>query len=143
MKPYIILENVALADICFEAYGKNYDELFEHAALALFEMAVDLTTLLRKEKRIINLTADTPEHLLYDFLSEILYLKDAEQLIFGGAQVTVTQTDGKFVLCAELIGDWINQNTQHLENDIKAITLHMFSIKKKKNNYVATVVVDI
>jgi len=30
-----------------------------------------------------------------------------------------------------------------LENDIKAVTMHMFEVKKEKNSWKATVVVDI
>ena len=37
MKKYKILEDVAIADIAFEIYGKNLNELFENAALAILE----------------------------------------------------------------------------------------------------------
>ena len=46
-------------------------------------------------------------------------------------------------LIAILEGDTINPEKQQLENDIKAVTMHMFKVKKEKNNWKATVVVDI
>ena len=36
---YKFLEDVAIADIAFEAYGKSLNELFENAALASFELS--------------------------------------------------------------------------------------------------------
>lgn len=144
MKPkYKILENVAIADIAFEAYGKNYNKLFENSALALFEMAVDLSTLKTKIKKKIKIEANSIENLLYDFLSEILYLKDAEQLIFSKCSVKIEGKNKKYTVNAELFGDIINPQTHKLENDIKAITMHMFKIEKIKNGVKATVVVDI
>ena len=37
MKKYKILEDVAIADIAIEAYGKNLNQLFENTAFAIFE----------------------------------------------------------------------------------------------------------
>ena len=42
MKKYKILEDIAIADIAIEAYGKNLDELFENTALAIFEESANL-----------------------------------------------------------------------------------------------------
>ena len=41
---YKFLEDIAIADIAFEAYGKDLNELFENAALAIFELSADLDT---------------------------------------------------------------------------------------------------
>ena len=144
MHKYKILEKIAIADIAFEAYGKDYNELFENSAQAIFEMAVDIKTLKNKIKKEISLEAETIENLLYDFLSEILFLKDAEQLIFLKCRVKIEKKGNKKILLkAEFFGDLINPETQKLENDIKAITMHMFRIENFKEGYKATVVVDI
>ena len=143
IKKYKILDKVAIADIAFEAYGKDYNELFQNCALALFEMAVDISTLNSIIKKEIKLEADSIENLLYDFLSEVLYLKDAEQLIFAESYVEIQEKSNKYQLMAILKGDEINAEMQKLENDIKAITMHMFKIEKARKGYKATVVVDI
>ena len=42
---YKFLEDVAIADIAFEAYGKDLNEVFENAALAIFELSADVETI--------------------------------------------------------------------------------------------------
>ena len=51
MKKYKILEDVAIADIAIEAYGKNLEELFENSALAIFEESANLKNIKEKEMR--------------------------------------------------------------------------------------------
>ena len=71
-----VLEDVAIADIAFEAYGKNLNELFENSALAIFEESADLNKVEGKEKKSVKIEADNIENLLFDFLSELLFIKN-------------------------------------------------------------------
>ena len=92
-----------------------------------------------KEKKSIKLKADNIENLLYDFLSEILFLKDKDSFLFKTSNVKIE----KYSLKAELSGEEIDRNKHELRNDIKAITLHMFKVEKTKDGYKAIVVVDV
>ena len=139
---YKFLEDVAIADIAFEAYGKTLNELFENAALAIFELSAEVETIDAVKKIEFELENKKIDNLLYDFLSEILFLKDSKYMVFKHVHVTVNEGK-KNKLKAILEGDRINPEVQHLENDIKAITMHMFEVKKEKDNWKATVVVDI
>ena len=139
---YKLLENVAIADIAFEAYGKTLNELFENAAFAIFELSADIETIDAMKKIEFELENKKLDNLLYDFLSEILFLKDSKYMVFKHVHVTIKEGN-KNKLKTILEGDKINPEVQHLENDIKAITMHMFEIKKEKNQWKATVVVDI
>ncbi len=141
-KKYKLLEDVAIADIAYEAYGKDLNELFENAALAIFELSADLKTIEAKEKIEFQLENEKIDNLLYDFLSEILFLKDSKYMVFKNLKVSIVK-NGKYELKAKLEGDTINPEKQALENDIKAVTMHMFELKKEKYGYKATVVVDI
>ena len=145
-KKYRFLADVALADICYEAYGKNLNEVFENCALAIFELSAEISTVKAKQRLEIEIEHEKLDNLLYDFLSEILYLKDAKYVVFKKVKVKITQAkkeNEKNKLNAVLYGDTIDSETQKLENDIKAITMHMFYLKKEKNNWKARVVVDI
>ena len=142
MPKYKFLEDVAIADIAYEAYGKDLNELFENAAYAIFELSAEIKTIDAKKKLEINMENEKIENLLYDFLSEILFLKDSKYMVFRKANVEIIQ-DKKYKLKAVIEGDTINPQKQKLENDIKAVTMHMFEVKKEKNNWKATVVVDI
>ena len=139
---YKFLENVAIADIAYEAYGKNLNELFENAAMAIFELSANLKTVEAKEKIDFELENEKIENLLYDFLSEILFLKDSKYMVFKKVKIEIKQNKN-YKLKAFLEGDTINPEKQQLENDIKAVTMHMFEVKKEKNKWKAVVVVDI
>ncbi len=139
---YMFLEDVAIADIAFEAYGKDLKELFENAALAIFELSADLKSLDSREKLEFELENERIDNLLYDFLSEILFLKDSKYMIFKEVKVQIKE-NRKYQLKAALKGEGINPGKHRLENDIKAITMHMFEVKKEKGKWKAIVVVDI
>lgn len=141
-KKYRFLEDVAIADIAYQAYGKNLNELFENAAFAIFELSASLKTVEANKKIKFELENEKIENLLYDFLSEILFLKDSKYMVFKKVKVDIE--DGKkYQLKAVLEGDTINPQKQQLENDIKAVTMHMFKVEKIKNSWKATVVLDI
>ena len=143
MKKYKILEDVAIADIAIEAYGKNLNELFENSALAIFEESANLKNIKEKEKRSIKINAKNIEDLLYDFLSEILFLKDTYSIIFKKSKIKIQKKGKKYHLNAELYGEKIDRERHELGNDIKAITLHMFKIEKTKKGYKGMIVVDV
>ena len=145
MPKYKFLEDVAIADIAYEAYGKNLNELFENAAFAIFELSANLKTINANKKLEIILENEKIENLLYDFLSEILFLKDSKYMVFKNVKVKIDEDkkNNKIKLKSILEGDTINAEKQQLENDIKAITMHMFKVEKTKKGYKATVVVDI
>jgi len=141
MKKFKFLENVAIADIAFEAFGKTLNEVFENSAYAFFDMTCNPKTIKQKIKKTIKLklNGEDIKDLLYNFLSELIFLKDSEQLIFSRVKVNIKNNNLK----ATLYGDKINSEKQELRNDIKAVTLHMFNLEESKAGYKATIVVDI
>lgn len=136
------LEDVAIADICFEAYGKDVNELFENCGFAITDCMVNLKEVKPKVKKKIKLESDTLENLLYDFLSELLFIKDTDGFLFSNYKINVKQGK-KFSIIADCSGNKIDYEKFELRNDIKAITKHMFEIKKNSKGYMARVVVDI
>lgn len=136
------LENVAIADIAFEAYGKDLNELFENCALAESDCMVNIKEIKLKIKKEINLKSEKIDNLLYDFLSELIYIKDTDGLLFSKYKISIKEGK-KFELKAICTGDIIRRDEQELRNDVKAVTMHMFEIKKEKKRYKATIVVDI
>lgn len=133
------LEKVAIADVAFEAYGKNLNELFENCAMAVAETMADTKTVESKIKKEIKLENEKIDQLLFDFVQELIYLKDAEVLLFSKFDVDVK--NGK--LKAICYGDKIDIKKQKLRNDVKAITYHMYKVEKLKDKYKVTIVLDV
>ncbi|HLC55306.1 MAG TPA: archease [Candidatus Nanoarchaeia archaeon] len=142
MKKYVFLPDIAIADIAFEAYGKDEEELFQHAAEALLETMVNVGTVNAKEKRVIQLSNAKLDALLFDFLNEIVFLKDRDYLVFKTVKIKLKKNKN-YQLAAELKGEKINPERHDLGNDIKAITMHLFEVKKEKDYWKARIVVDI
>jgi len=137
------LEKLVTADIAFEAFGKNLNQLFENSALALNETMVDTKTVSAKVKKIFKLQNAELNNLLVDFLNEIIYYKDTDSMIFSKFKVKVEQKDKLWKLTAEIFGDKINWQKHKLLADAKAATWHMFELQKKGKTWRAQVVIDI
>ena len=131
------------ADVMFEAYGKDLNELFENASLATEEIMVNLKSIKNKLEHNISLNAESLEDLLYDFLSELIFIKDTEGLLFNKFKVKISEKNKKYFINAECFGENIDRKKHQLNADAKAITKHKFEIKKNKDNYTAHVIVDI
>ncbi len=143
MHKYVFLKDVAIADIAYDAYGKDYNELFINAALALFDCMVGLDKVERKQEKKITLQNKDIEKLLFDFLNEIVYIKDVDYMIFKDLQVTITHAKERYSLHAVLHGEPINPEKHELGNDVKAVTYHQFGIYHEDKGYRARVVIDI
>ena len=141
MKKYKFFDHTA--DVLFEAEGKSLDELFEAAGLATEETQVDLKDVKQKIKKEVSLEKDNVEMLLFDFLQELIFLKDAELLLFSKIKVDVKEEKSIYRLKAQLVGEKIDPKKHNLKVDVKAVTLHRFEVKKTKTGWFARVILDI
>jgi len=139
---YRFLPDIAIADIAFQAYGNDLSELFANAALAVSDTMVDLDSVAESTQHLIELQEKNLDMLLFDFLSEIVLIKDTDNLLFKRFDVSVEEGEVKKVVCTAH-GEQINRKKHKLKSDVKAITLHMFEIIKEKSGWKATVVIDI
>jgi SHS2 domain-containing protein len=139
------LSNIALADIAFVARGDSLPSLFESAARALTEVMVDRRTLVGRVERRIEVGSPTIDRLLYDFLTELIVIKDVDSLLFKDFQVSIVPGTEPRLTC-ETRGEEIDRERHVLRNDVKAVTMHMFGVKRPKGRrgrWEATVVLDI
>jgi SHS2 domain-containing protein len=137
------LSNVALADIAFVARGDSLPSLFGAAARALTEVMVDRRTVVGRTERTVELKSPTLDRLLYDFLTELIVIKDVESLLFKEFKVSIASARSKELTCVAK-GEEIDRDRHALRNDVKAVTMHMFAVKKVRGGtWEATVVLDI
>jgi SHS2 domain-containing protein len=142
MKGFEFLENIAWADLAFRASGASLEELFLNSALALTSAMVDPQTVKAEKEVEIKLEGENPSELLYDFLSEIVLIKDADGILFSKFKVKVGKNK-KYYLSALAWGEEINPETQELRDDVKAITRHQFGLKKIDGGFEAQVILDV
>jgi len=141
------------ADIKFQAFGNSLEECFENAALALTNITCKKKIKSLKSKKIKVYGRDL-ENLLYNFLEEILILRDVYDLLISKIKkIKIKGTGGlkkrNYELEAEFSGD--NLKNYNTELDVKAITYNdMFIGQEKTNNktknktrFTCQVVVDV
>ena len=137
------LDDVALADLAFDAEGDSVQEVFEAAANAVMEAMADPKTVgATWERRIEHAGADLAE-LLFDGLSDFIYWKDAAGVVFSRAEIAVTQAGAQWKLALLLIGAPVNQATQVLRNDVKGVTKHLYRLHQGNGRWRVRVVLDV
>ena len=141
--PYKILEDEATADIAIAVKSKSLSRVFCDCAIALFDVLADRKTVGKKIKKRIMLSEKDVEDLLYKFLCEIVYFKDANNMVFSDVKVSVKKSKNVFIMNATIFGDEIGSKKQKTKTDVKAITLHMFNLEKTKVGWQAKFVPDI
>jgi len=139
---YRFLEGVAIADVAFEVEAPSREALFHEAALALFEVMVDLEDLEGRVKREVLLENPELEDLFYEWLSELVYLKDAEGLFFRRFDLEVEEGP-PLCLRSTIWGDEIDPTRQEVRADVKAVTYHLFLVEERESGWYARVVLDI
>jgi SHS2 domain-containing protein len=125
MKQYDIIEHTA--DVGVKAYGKTVAEAFAHAAVAMFDIITDESIIDSIGEYDIMLEAPDREQLLVDWLSKLLYLNDAEGLVFGRFEVSITGNQ----LSARVFGEKYDTKKHKMGVEIKAVTYHMVQVNEK------------
>jgi len=142
--PYTYLEEIGTADIAFEATGRDLPELFSAAADATTNVMIDnIEAIQPREKRGIELSSDQLDMLLFDFLQELIFLKDAERLLLRMRDVRIDERDENYFLKATAEGEPLNAERHHQRADVKAVTLHGFSVEQTEDGWKASVLLDI
>ncbi len=141
---YRLLEDIAIADACYELHGSNIEEIFQAGFLALMETSVELDTV--KEDRIKNILLQHKdlERLFYEFLEELIYLKDAELLIFKNCDLSLKKDDvtDTFKLVAKLSGQELDESVSTI-TDVKAITYYQFYIRPLDDGWESRITFDL
>jgi SHS2 domain-containing protein len=142
--PYKFLEEIGTADIAFEATGHDLPELFSDAADATMNVMIDnLDSIEPRETRHIELSNDEIDMLLFDFLQELIYFKDAERLLLRVRDARIDERDEKYILKTDAAGETLDTTRHHQRADVKAVTLHGFCVEKEDGGWKARVLLDI
>ena len=123
----------------FKAFGKNVDEVFKNSALAMMNILGNTSMVKSKKSKKIKIKSKNLTALLYDFLSELLFLLEVKGLFLH--DVKKIKISGDFELNCVVVGD--SYKNYDLSGDIKAVTYNDMKIKKVAKGYEAIVVVDV
>jgi SHS2 domain-containing protein len=141
MGTYRFLEDVAIADAAFEAEAESLNELFRVCAQATFEVMADTGSVEPRHKEQVELTSPSLEELLFDWLAELIYLKDSQSMLFGKFEVDIQENEG-YRMIASAWGEPADQKKHEVRVDVKAVTYHLLEVTKSEEKWTAKVVLD-
>jgi SHS2 domain-containing protein len=142
--PFEFLDEIATADVAFEAWGQTVEEMFIASAEATMNVMVEnLEKIERMEMRQIEISSDALDMLLFNLLQEVIFFKDAERLLLRIEDANIGYEDGLYRLKAAGWGEHIDPGRHELMVDVKAVTLHMFKVEQTPRGWEALVILDI
>ncbi len=112
------------ADVMVEAFGASLEECFANAAYALTDQMVDAAKVRAREERQIVVEGHDHESMLYNFLSEMLFVFDVTGMLFSEFSVTFA---GGEVRC-QARGEKYDARRHDPKKEIKAVTYHMMLV---------------
>lgn len=145
MTPFELVDEVATADAELRAWGPDLDEVFRAAGDATMNVMVrELGTIRPRERRQVALDHEAADLLLLGFLQELVYYKDAEGLMLRPERVEVARDEaGRYHVQAALAGEPFDPERHEQGADVKAVTLHRFSLERTQEGWAAYAILDI
>ena len=141
---YVYVDDIAVADIAFRAWGDTLEDVFRAAAEAtIHAMVENHEAIAPLHQRWFELHDVDLDLLLLQFLQEFVYYKDAEQLFLRVQELTISRDAAGFTLRGRAAGERINPAKHELEADVKGVTLHQLQVAPTEEGWEATVVLDV
>jgi SHS2 domain-containing protein len=122
-KDFELIEHTA--DVGIMAYGADVKKAFANAARGMFSLIVEPASIREAEHRDLDVTAPDEESLLVTWLNELIYLFDAETMLFSRFDITEL---GDTRLTARAYGEPVDKTRHKLKTGIKAATYHMVEV---------------
>lgn len=134
--PFLELDHTA--DVMIRVNAPDIPLLFAEAAEAMFS----LITASRDDGgivRVIGLEAETTEDLLYDFLSELLFIAEIDRLVFCSFSVEIAGNS----LHAVVRGEVFDRDRHAGAMEIKGISYSGLKIREGKDGYWVDILFDV
>lgn len=140
---YRVLDDIAVADMAFEAEGDSVEDLFRGATQALIEAMANPSTVQGTWERTIRRVEADAATLLFDWLSDLVYWKDAAGVVYRDVQLTLKRRLAEWELQARLYGAPVDPTTQELRADVKGVTKHLYTLTEAGGRWRVRVVLDV
>jgi SHS2 domain-containing protein len=137
-RAFEIIDHVA--DVGIVAYGTDVEELFSNAALALFSLITEPESIEEKLHLDLAVSSEGRDRLLVEWLNELIYLFDAERILFNRFDIKrLTHNELK----ATCYGEGFDPMKHKIKIGVKAATYHMLKLDKNGDGCKAQIILDI
>ena len=133
------------ADVQSRSWGRTLEEAIEQTALSLIgTISPNLALIEPSVHKKVIITSEDKEALIFDFLSELLYIFDVDQLIFSEIEIEkIKENRGQLTLSAMLKGEEFKKEKHEIGTEVKAITYSYMEIKETNEKAEILMVFDI
>ncbi len=140
--PYEIIDENGSGDTGLKITAPTLAKLFEEAAIGVTSIMSETGSFREKEVISVDIKSASLEDLLIDWLSEVVYLKDARNFLPVRAEISRLDDKG-YHLKGVLHGEKIDRKRHPVKVDIKAVTYYNLRLRKKGNDWIGEVVFDL
>ena len=128
------------ADLGLRVRAETVEGIFSEAGRALFSVITDDLSKVRPlEERSIEIAGEGRDYLLFDWLTELLFIFESQHLLLAEFDVRLT-SEGLSGICR---GEPFDPGRHRLEHEVKAITYHGLTLERSGPDWLAEVIVDI
>jgi SHS2 domain-containing protein len=128
------------ADLGLRVTAADLPTLFAEAGTGLASMIVaNLDVVRLVEQQTIDLQGTERDYLVFDWLSELLYLYETQHLVLRAFEVQLTDSG----LSAVARGEKLDPDRHVLDHEVKAITYHQLKLEQTNGGWLLEVIVDI
>ena len=131
------------ADVAADLSGRSPAELFTAAAQALTDTITDLSAVQPAVTQSVTLDSDALDDLLVDWLNELLYRFEVQNMLVSDASVTLRDDRGRWHLAATIAGDAFDPAKHAARVLVKSATYHGLHIVHEQGTWRARIVFDI
>lgn len=128
------------ADVGIIARGATLGEALANAARAMFSLMVDVDRVEPREERRIEVEAENVEGLLVNWLAELLYVSEVDNLVFSRFDM-LEVSDTRVV--ARATGEPLDLDRHDPKLMVKAVTCHMLEVAREDGGCRVRVILDI
>ncbi len=131
------------AEVGIRAWGSTLEEAFVEAARALFELMVDTAAVRAARALSLELSAESPEILLADWLNRLILERDRTGCVFSEFRVTISSQAQGFSLIGEVRGEPLDRERHDPRLDVKAVTYNNLQVLQHADGVQIECVLDI
>jgi SHS2 domain-containing protein len=131
-------EHAHTADWELEVWAPDLANLLEQAARGMYSLSGVKLTEKGRQKQTLMVEAQDPESLLVQFLSDLLWLEEDQQLGFDQIKLEISR-DERYHLKAQLNGAKI----LGMDKEIKAVTYHNLAVQPTPTGFRVVIVFDV
>jgi len=131
------------ADVAADLTGASPGELFTSAAQALTDTITEIGAVAPVVTQSVTLESGSLEDLLVDWLNELLYRFEVQNMLVAEAAVTLREDAGRWHLAATVGGEPFDPARHPSRVLVKSATYHGLTITHNAGTWTARIVFDI